>query len=448
MRHLTLLLLACASATFGAACAGSASHDGGDAGSTPDSTAGGGSDGGALGSGNDSSTSPVDAPSDRADLATHDADGGSSSMGAEAAAVDGATGGGSTVFNVDAASEGGGTIASSTTVAPSDGLDGSRFGWSIAFGGSTLLVGAPGAMTGAGAVYAFAGDGGTWSETSRIVANDGAAAANFGASVAYDLDTAVIGASGASAPLLYSGAAYVFVQNAGKWNQQAKLTAGTLSSYLGDAVAISGDTAIVGAPGNVSAYVFVRAAQSWSLQQQLGGSVSSLSDFGKAVAIDGETALVGAPGAGAVYVFQRTGTSWSQTAMLTSSGGAGHDGFGTCVAFHGASALLCAQGSVYAFQLGAAGWTQQAKVFSGFSSAGAISGSKAVIGRGCSSCPGAGLPLPLLTSTSDSWTQTAQLVASGTNAGFGISVALSSTHAFVGETQGDAPGTVYAFPLP
>jgi hypothetical protein len=192
----------------------------------------------------------------------------------------------------------------------------------------------------------------------------------------------------------------------------------------------------------------VRAAQSWSLQQQLGGSVSSLSDFGKAVAIDGETALVGAPGAGAVYVFQRTGTSWSQTAMLTSSGGAGHDGFGACVAFHGASALLCAQGSVYAFQLGAAGWTQQAKVFSGFSSAGAISGSKAVIGRGCSSCPGAGLPLPLLTSTSDSWTQTAQLVASGTNAGFGISVALSSTHAFVGETQGDAPGTVYAFPLP
>ena len=109
--------------------------------------------------------------------------------------------------------------------------------------------------------------------------------------------------------------------------QQAELTAsdGAAQNYFGYAVALSGDTAVVGACGRQSgagpsvgaAYVFVRSAAVWSQQ---GGALSASDGaagdlFGWSVALSGDTALVGAPshqvGAnelqGADYVFVRSG---------------------------------------------------------------------------------------------------------------------------------------------
>ncbi len=57
--------------------------------------------------------------------------------------------------------------------------------------------------------------------------------------------------------------------------------------------------------------------------------------FGWSVALSGDTALVGANRAddagtssGSAYVFVRSGTSWTEQAKLTASDGAAGDGFG------------------------------------------------------------------------------------------------------------------------
>jgi hypothetical protein len=135
----------------------------------------------------------------------------------------------------------------------------------------------------------------------RIVPADSSAGDEFGGAVAIEGDTAVVGATG-GAP---GGAAYVFVRSGGGWVQQQKL----VSSHpepggdFGGSVAISGGTIVIGAPhqdpGNVSfelgsVFVFMRTGGVWSLQQELQpDSPQSLAEFGNAVAIEGDTIVVG-----------------------------------------------------------------------------------------------------------------------------------------------------------
>lgn len=69
---------------------------------------------------------------------------------------------------------------------------------------------------------------------------------------------------------------------------------------FGLAVAISGDAAIVGAlyvdDEEGAAYVFVRTGSTWTEQQRLVPTTPDGKDwFGYAVAVDGDTALIGAP---------------------------------------------------------------------------------------------------------------------------------------------------------
>src|SRR2546430_2458350 len=93
--------------------------------------------------------------------------------------------------------------------------------------------------------------------------------------------------------------------------------------FFGGAVAISGDTAVVGA--NKAAYVYVRQRTGWVLQQKLLPSDSEpspepnafLAAFGGAVAIEGDELAVAAPNwvteptkTGAVFVFRRVGNGW------------------------------------------------------------------------------------------------------------------------------------------
>ena len=100
-----------------------------------------------------------------------------------------------------------------------------------------------------------------------------------------------------------------------------KLTASDAArvDLFGYAVALSGDTALVGAPGNDdagsdsgSAYVFVRSGTSWIQQAKLTASDAATRDiFGISVALSGDTALVGAggnddagSGSGSAYVYE------------------------------------------------------------------------------------------------------------------------------------------------
>src|SRR3989442_715538 len=156
---------------------------------------------------------------------------------------------------------------------------------------------------------------------SELVPNETAFSQQFGHAVAIEGDTAVVGAPLDSAGNVNAGAAYVFVRAGATWIEQAKLTAGDagLKAEFGNAVAISGDTIVVGAHADPrgdgvpegAAYVFARNGTGWSQQAKLRSAdpAASQHQFGAAVAIDGEVVAVGAigdeqggPDAGAVYV--------------------------------------------------------------------------------------------------------------------------------------------------
>ncbi|HKU39972.1 MAG TPA: cadherin-like beta sandwich domain-containing protein [Polyangiales bacterium] len=134
-----------------------------------------------------------------------------------------------------------------------------------------------------------------------------------------------------------SGAAFIFVRRNGSWQQQAYLKPDdtTASSFFGAAGAISGDTVAIGAfeydftqrnvptrPGSV--YVFVRSGETWRQQQHLTPSDGAPADlFGYAVALDGDTLVVGAnyegsigARSGAAYVFTRSAGRWTEQQKL------------------------------------------------------------------------------------------------------------------------------------
>ena len=95
------------------------------------------------------------------------------------------------------------------------GNGGTLLGDSVALSGDglTLAVGAPNESSGAkgingnqndtsvysaGAVYVFTNSGGTWTQTQKLTASDGASSDSFGESVAISDDNALIGAYGAT----------------------------------------------------------------------------------------------------------------------------------------------------------------------------------------------------------------------------------------------------------
>ncbi|MED6333802.1 MAG: FG-GAP repeat protein [Planctomycetota bacterium] len=203
----------------------------------------------------------------------------------------------------------------------SDGEVDELFGMSVAISedGDTALVGAKfafGATTVSGAVYVF--DVTTGQQTAKLIPSDGKHSDTFGSSVAISEDgkTALIGAEQNSGSDFYAGAAYIFDVTTGQ--QVAKLLAsdGEFWDFFGGSVAISGDTALIGARGdddtgyNAGAvYVFdvTTGLQTCKLLASDGGNYSS---FGGSLAISGDTALIGALGdddkgeeAGAAYVF-------------------------------------------------------------------------------------------------------------------------------------------------
>src|SRR5438045_269930 len=113
----------------------------------------------------------------------------------------------------------------------------------------------------------------------KIVPRDGARQDYFGDSVALDGDTLVVGASLKDVAYQDAGAVYIYVKNAsGGWVEQQKLinTDPSDGFLFGSAVALSGDTLVVGSPynylgdvGGGAAYVYTRNACEWTEQSRL-----------------------------------------------------------------------------------------------------------------------------------------------------------------------------------
>src|SRR5207247_1017653 len=147
------------------------------------------------------------------------------------------------------------------------------------------------------------------------------------------------------------GAAYVFTRTGTIWTQQAKLTASDASNGddFGFAVALSGDTAVVGASTSNSsqgaAYVFTRAGTPWTQEAKLTAADAANGDiFGISAALVDDTAVIGAfaknSDQGAVYVFTRAGTTWTQEAKLAAADPEDGAEFGTSLAVEGDMAVV------------------------------------------------------------------------------------------------------------
>jgi hypothetical protein len=271
-----------------------------------------------------------------------------------------------------------------------------------------------------GAAYVFVQNGATWTQQTKLTSSDGAYNDVFGYSVALDANTAVVGANNKAFGSLNTsnvcycdGAAYVFVRNGTTWSQQQKLLASDVGQDdgFGTSVAVSGNIAVIGAPFMTkqnlgAAYVFVQNGTTWSQQQELTASDGANGDhFGISVAVSGNTALIGAylktvgsnQSQGAAYVFLQSGSTWAQEQELTASDGGPFDAFGWSVALSGDTAVIGAvhktfgsiqnQGAAYVFVGSGAAWSQQSELTSSdgaanddFGSSVALDGETAVVG--------------------------------------------------------------------
>ncbi|MDB6057262.1 MAG: Fibronectin type domain protein [Verrucomicrobiales bacterium] len=242
--------------------------------------------------------------------------------------------------------------------------DGDLFGESVAMQNNILVVGQPIGCEGdqiAGQVFIYRLIGGTWvlQQTLTQTAPTQFAIDGFGSSVAISGNTiAVSNPQDPTGP--GRGTVSIFTNNGTSWNFQAQVAAptGTPLADFGSAVAIDGNTLLVGASGQGmfgAAYVFVRTGTTWTLQQMLTPSnPHSADEFGEAVALEGDTAVVGAPGltspllGGAAFVFHRSGSTWSPTQELQAADGVTNSvlGFGSSISILNGTMVVGAPGRV------------------------------------------------------------------------------------------------------
>ncbi len=257
-------------------------------------------------------------------------------------------------------------------------------------------------------------------EVEIVVGSEGFTSDDFGRSVDIDGDYAIVGTSDHDEGL-ESGAVYFYKRTGGVWSEQQKAKGSDIgaASRFGSAVAISGNTAVVGAKshniGRGAAYVFVRMGDTWVEQAKLVAPNEMNGDeFGRSVDIDGDTIIVGAwlgdvTGAvngGTASIFVRNGVTWTHQQTVTASDIMAFQGFGITVGVSGDTAIAGNpednasgndSGAVYVFQRNGGVWNQVQKIKAPdasaadyFGEAAAISNDRLVVGsaRDDQACPG------------------------------------------------------------
>ena len=257
-----------------------------------------------------------------------------------------------------------GTFSETQKLTASDGGLFDNFGASVSIDRDTLVIGANGATVGGnpaqGAVYVFTLVNGTWTETQKLTADDGIAFDNFGLSVALHGSTILVGSPQAIIGGAFAqGAVYVYTNSGGTWSQTQKLTAsdGAAGDSLGESVAISGNNALLGAFGATvdghqgagAVYVFTNLNGTWSQMQKLTASdPGTFFNFGNTLTLHNGKAIIAADVAtvdghtsqGKVYIFLREGGTWSEFDTLTASDGTTDDFFGAALALGPGTVLV------------------------------------------------------------------------------------------------------------
>ena len=366
----------------------------------------------------------------------------------------------------------------------------SNFGAAVGISGNMAIVGANAAANG-GAAYVYRFDGSKWVETQMLVPADNAPNGYFGYSVGISGNYAIIGAPRFGD--IGNGAAYIYFFDGKTWVEKQKLMTvdGAPNYSFGEAVAISGTNAIVGASydSNVveyggSAYIYSLSGAVWNQAEKLvAPDTNEWGFFGIAVAISGNHAIVGkredsiydlAKETGSAYIFDFNGSHWLERQKVKASDGYYADNYGFAVAISDNIALVGAayasapgqcdngdpylcdftqtmQGAVYLYALDGKFWHQRqiltasdAEAGNFFGNALAISGNYAVIGSEgnqaglyTSSSFGAAYIFQLSNGRA---TEVDKLVAAGRTGGeiLGTSVAISG-----GMVVAGAPGDIF-----
>lgn len=256
----------------------------------------------------------------------------------------------------------------------------SSFGEAVATSRNFIAVGAPyDNLQGdaSGAVYVYKRSGDTWTFDARIVSSHAAPGQQFGAAIAMDGETIVIGAYLDNTHERDAGAAYVFTRSGNRWIQRAKLTASDPSrfAFFGASVAIKGNHILVGAPVAQAAYLFKLQNSAYIECARLAPFASTVSSsytaFGASVAIDQHALAVGAPldaergfNSGAAYVYHVSSTRVTPHTKLFAPSPQADDEFGTAVSIDDFLLAVGApyagaqnQGSVTLFHSSSSRWT-------------------------------------------------------------------------------------------
>jgi len=296
------------------------------------------------------------------------------------------------------------------TASPYSGTTPPRFGFTVDIDGDLIVVGAPmedlfydGTLhSQQGSVYVFQTSVGDWSgtevnETAILTPADGRAGDMFGASVTVSGHNVIAGAYGHEpdpdnpAQMAY-GKVYVFSHSDpwGNANDVARFTASDAADheYFGWSVAIDGDLAVVGAPGETSednngeesVYLFERPVGGWSgnyteTARLVASDDNMIHDLGVSVAVSGGVVVAGAPWwdpsggyskIGAAYVFTKPAGGWvdgmTESQRLLADDREAGDEFGHHVAIDGTALAVGAPwengrfGAAYVFDSAPVSW--------------------------------------------------------------------------------------------
>lgn len=213
-----------------------------------------------------------------------------------------------------------------------DGESWDLFGSSLAVSNGTALIGAPldsiAASGTPGSAYVFVKTGDEWVMQAKLTAPDLSDSAGFGRSVAISGSLAIVGATSTPNDAgLPTGGAFVFQRQGEQWQFIHRLIpqGAAADDQFGWRVAISNNTALVsstkhldastGVKGKVAVFQFDGAA--WTESAPWISEASVNVGFGAALALQGNLALVGSPGNERVDVYEKVDSVWQRTRALS-----------------------------------------------------------------------------------------------------------------------------------
>lgn len=365
---------------------------------------------------------------------------------------------------------------------PGNGTLDDAYGSSVNVYDNYAIVGVPGSDEfgiNSGSAYIYQKVGQTWEKQAFLVADDANEYNYFGNSVAISGDYAIVGSF--INYQHYYCSAYVFKNNNGNWEQIQKLAPSDgepISGWFGQSVSISGDYTIIGAGSKKhngisvgAAYIFYNNNGIWEEQAKLIADDGETDDcFGQSVCLDGNNAIIGAyydddngERSGSAYIFSNNNGNWVQQKKLIASDANINDQYGTSVYINGNYAMVGSPnapnesgiGSIYIVKNEAGNWTEVQKIQGSdpnhtyrFGRAITISGDYAVFGNPYNDTAGTGTGIfYLYHNNNDIWEEQNMILAEDGNYNdwFGCSVSINDSTLFIGANGDYTSGSIYIY---